>query len=142
MSRLIVWSLLVLLGENSVATTIFGFPSIERRPDQQSVSLIQLIANPDAFDGKNLSVGGYLVISREYENSLLLDENADRHHMYANSVGVEFDGSSAKVQQKGKELHRHYVIIAGRFKAHDSVFGSGTLHDVYYIFPADDEVVK
>ena len=71
-------------------------PEIEKQPDEKYVSLIQLIANPEAFDGKNVSVGGYLTLRNEYEHALFFDENAHRSGMWANAVAVDLENSQSR----------------------------------------------
>ena len=111
----------------------------KRSDEMHGVSLIGIIANPADFDGKYVEVGGYLVFGREYGNALFLDETSERNGMSANSIGVEFDTEHEK---RAQGLNRRYVILSGQFKAGDSAFGSGTLHGVYYVAPAETEARK
>ncbi len=111
---------------------------LEKRSDEQSISLIRLIANPEAFDGKYVSVQGYLTLSDDYEHSLFLDENAYRAGLTANTVAVDLDGSSEETKARARERNRQYVNIAGRFKAGPTSFSSGKLENVYYLAPAGD----
>lgn len=122
-------------------TLIFGAacaapPEIAKKQDQRSVSIIQLIANPDEFDGKNVDVGGYLEMNDEYEHTLFLDENAMRNGMSANSIAISFDAFSPALKKRAKELNHGYVIVAGRFKAGPTAFSWGELEEVYYVAPA------
>lgn len=110
-------------------------PEIEKRPDEQSISMIELIANPDKFEGKNVDVGGYLVLSDDYENSLFLDENAHRSGMSANAIAIDLEGSSPAIQKRAKELDQRYVFIAGRFKSGPTAFSGGQLQGVYRFIP-------
>jgi hypothetical protein len=103
----------------------------EKHVDEQSVSLIQLIANPEAFDGKRVVVGGFLVLRDEYEHSLFVDENAHRASLTANSVAADFDGSSTEIQARARQLDRRYVVVTGRFKAGATAFSGGKLEGIY-----------
>ncbi len=111
-------------------------PELAKHPGEQSVSLIQLIANPRNFDGKDVEVGGYLELRNEYENSLFLDENAQQHGMSGNSIAIEFEKSPVALQKRAKGLTRTYVIVTGRFKAGPTAFSAGKLQGVYYLAPA------
>lgn len=111
---------------------------LEKRTDEKSISLIRLIANPEAFDGQYVAVQGYLALSDDYEHSLFLDENAYRVGLTANTVAVDLDGSSVDIKARAKKRDRQYVNITGRFKAVPTSFSSGKLENVYYLAPAGD----
>lgn len=111
-------------------------PEIVKKSDQQSVSIIQLIANPSGFDGKNVDVGGYFEMSDEYEHTLFLDENSMRNGMSANSIAIPFAAFPPALKKRAEELNHRYVIVAGRFKAGPTAFSWGGLEEVYYIAPA------
>ncbi|HEX7026050.1 MAG TPA: hypothetical protein VF268_02325, partial [Gammaproteobacteria bacterium] len=102
-------------------------PEVVKRKDERYVSIIELIANPEKFDGQYVSVGGYLTLSREYEHSLFLDENSYLSGMAANSIAVSFASSAVSIQKKAEELDNRYVSIAGLFKAGTTVFSYGEL---------------
>jgi hypothetical protein len=112
-------------------------PGLEKRPDELNVSIIQLIANPGAFDGKYVAVGGYLDLSDEYENSLFLDENSSRAGMSANSIAIDLDQSSSDIQTQMHSYDQHYVIIAGKFEHRQSIFSGGRLVAVYRVIRAN-----
>lgn len=111
---------------------------LEKRQDEQSISLIRLIASPEAYDGKYVSVQGYLALSDDYEHSLFLDENAYRAGLTANTIAVDLDGSSPETRARARERDRQYVNIAGRFKAGSTAFSGGMLESIYYVAPAGD----
>ncbi len=111
---------------------------LEKRTNEQSISLIRLIANPEAFDAKYVVVQGYLVLSDDYEHSLFLDENAYRVGLTANTVAVDLADSSEGTKSRAKEKDRKYVIVAGRFKAGPTAFSGGRLEAVYRIFSTVD----
>lgn len=108
---------------------------LHKRKDEKYLSIIQLIADPEKYDGNYVSIGGYLVLSREYENSLHLDENSYRSGM-PNSIAIDFKSSTPSIQNRAEELDRHYIIVAGHFKAGVTAFSLGELQEVYYIAPA------
>ena len=77
------------------------------------VSLLELVARPELFDGKRVRVTGYVHL--EFEgNALYLSRHDLDHHQYANGVWVEFEtGLASKLCQD------RYVIIEGRFSSED-----------------------
>lgn len=95
-----------------------------------------IVANPEAYDGKHVNVGGYLVLRDEYENSLSLDENSHRSGMWANSVAIDFQDSSAEIKERARHQDRKYVVVTGRFVAGSTAFSLGKLQDIYYLVPA------
>lgn len=109
----------------------------EKHVDEQSISLIQLIANPEAFDGKRVVVGGFLVLRDEYEHSLFVDESAHQAGLTANSVAADFDESSAEIQARVRQLNRRYVVVTGRFKAGATAFSGGKLEEIYGVVPIE-----
>lgn len=108
---------------------------LKKRKDEKYLSLIQLIADPDKYDGDYVSIGGYLTLSREIESSLYLDENSYRHGM-PNSIAIDFEDSPQEVKKRAKELNQGYVIVAGHFKAGATALSLGELRGIYYIAPA------
>ncbi|WP_395751049.1 hypothetical protein [Prosthecobacter sp.] len=77
--------------------------------DSQSVSLIQLIANPKAYDGVRVRVIGFLNVEFEGD-AIYLHEDDFKHSITKNGLWV--DASSIKPGLKQK-----YVLIEGTFDA-------------------------
>jgi hypothetical protein len=134
MGALKAWStaLLILLATSAASA---GPPELTKYADEQSISIIQLIANPDRFDGKRVEVGGYLELRDEYEHSLFLDKSSLQSGMSANSVAVDLETSPTVIMTRARQLNRSYVSLAGRFKAGSTAFSAGKLSEIYYIAP-------
>lgn len=135
--RLVAFGLAFTLGCAGLRASDSPLHRFEKHADEESTSLIRLIANPQELDGSRVVVGGFLVIRDEYEHSLFLDENAHRAGLFANSVAVDIDGSSSDLQSRAMQLDKRYVVITGRFKAGPTAFSSGTLERIYGIVPID-----
>ena len=74
----------------------------------QAVSIVQLIANPAAYDGKVVQVFGF--VRFEFEGSAVyLHQDDYRHSLYKNGLWL-----SMKEQ---KELDQNYALIEGVFNA-------------------------
>ncbi len=113
----------------------------DKAPDERSVSLIRLIADPQAFDERNVVVQGFLVLRDEYENSLFIDENAYLAGLSSNSIAVDLEDSSAMIATRAQELDKRYVRIAGKFHVGPTAFSSGLLKAIYRLgptFPEDE----
>ena len=96
------------------------------------VSLIQLIANPDRFEGKKVRVVGY--IHREFEsNGIYLHKDDYELSIYRN--GLWLNGSCAS---NLKEYNDHYVLMEARFTGKDQGhmgLWSGALSEVTRCVP-------
>jgi hypothetical protein len=102
----------------------------------QSVSIIQLIANPDRYDGKRVRIIGYLHFGQEEEVIFLHKEDSDQL-IDANAIWINLPNDlSTKL---AAELNKHYVHCEGLFSAkshgHMGVF-PGELTDVRWISPS------
>jgi len=82
----------------------------------QDVSLVALLANPAAYDGKAVRVAGFL--SLEFEGSAIyLDREAYATGLYRNAVWVEIPG--LKIGDPLRMKDGRYVSISGIFDARD-----------------------
>src|SRR5262245_8395367 len=101
-----------------------------------SVSLLQLIATPDAFEGKYVRVHGFVRI--EHEGTAIYLHREDSEHMLtknglwlAASDGVAEGSKEAQVQDR-------YALIEGRFTAktqgHLGLW-SGSIEDITRMQP-------
>lgn len=80
-----------------------------------NVTLVQLIANPEKFDGKTIRVIGFLRL--EFEGDVLYLHRED----YENAIlgnGIWVDTTAEMTKQK-KALNMHYVLLEGTFSAND-----------------------
>ncbi len=76
-------------------------------------SLIQIIANPEKFDGKEVSVAGFLLI--EHEGDALYFHREDYEHgLLENSIWVD---TTAEMAKEKAGLNLKYVIVTGTFVA-------------------------
>jgi hypothetical protein len=77
-------------------------------------SIMQLIARPELYDGKQVRVMGYIHWAFE-GNGLYLHEDDWKHHLYRNGVWVELkDGLPDR-----PKCQDQYVLIEGTFRASD-----------------------
>jgi hypothetical protein len=101
----------------------------------EDVSMVQLIATPEKFDGKIIQVIGFLRL--EFEGDALYLHREDFDHMILrNAIWVEFPQGKDRDKLNGR-----YVFLQGTFRAklhgHMDLF-SGTLTDITRAFPAMD----
>lgn len=87
------------------------------------VSLIQLIADPTSFDGKRVTVTGYVVLESE-NTAVYLQETDARYGITRNAVWLEMPVPD----ELGRaQFHGRYVRIDGTFSArrrgHLELFG-------------------
>lgn len=108
-------------------------PPVYSRVSAESVSLIQLVANPDDFDGRRVVVEGFLVLRDEYESSLFIDENTFSVGMTANAIAIGFEGSSDEVVARLRQFDRRYVVVSGVFTAGATSFSGGILDEIYMV---------
>jgi hypothetical protein len=78
-----------------------------------SVSLVQLIATPERFDGKMVAVTGFLTIGHE-ATFLYLSEADYEHALPENAVSFELTREMLDDREK---LNRSYVVLVGVFRA-------------------------
>jgi hypothetical protein len=98
--------------------------------DAPQVSLIQLIANPQAYDKKVVRIIGYLHL--EFEGDAVYFHQDDfEHGMYENSIWIKLPNDISPTQIKA--VNDKYVICTARFAAsnhgHMGMF-AGELGDV------------
>ena len=96
----------------------------------QDVSLIQLIAQPEKFEGKRVRFIGFLRI--EFEgNAIYLHREDFDHGIGKNALWVAIPDDMTKQQQD--EVNMHYVICVGvftaRWQGHMGMF-SGEIRNV------------
>lgn len=83
-------------------------------PRPTIVSMVQLIATPERFDGRLISVRGFLTLGREHDR--LSAYEADAVHFLSNAVDVE---RTEKMNADAAFLNRKYVVIVGVFRQAD-----------------------
>lgn len=125
MKLIIIPFLLIIVGVLSASLIHYVFVT---HLDQQQmepipVSLVQLIANPTKFDGKDIITEGYLKFSSDaFENRLYLNEQSSQNHMSYNSIkitiGQNEEDNIGIVNNKYEDLkiyNENYVYIRGIF---------------------------
>jgi hypothetical protein len=78
-----------------------------------SVSLIQLIANPEDYDGKVVRVIGFVKL--EFEgNAIYLHQDDYKHSITRNGLWLDVTDD---VRKKQKDYDQKYVLLEGTFSA-------------------------
>ena len=95
----------------------------------EQVSMLQLIASPEKFDGKVIQVVGFLRL--EFEGNMLYAHQEDyEHRIFKNALWVV---RNSRIDQNAQKLDQRYVIIIGTFdashKGHESL-ASGTITNI------------
>jgi hypothetical protein len=81
--------------------------------DPVNVSMIQLIANPEKYDGKMVRVIGFLRL--EFEgNALYLHKEDYGHSLVGNDIWVNV---SPEMMENDQKLNNKYVLLEGIFDA-------------------------
>lgn len=77
------------------------------------VSMLQLIATPERYDGKTIRVTAFLHL--EFEgNALYLHREDYENALVSNSIAIEFTDTEAMTSKK---YQNSYVLMEGRFSA-------------------------
>jgi hypothetical protein len=100
-----------------LASVLFSVTAAFAQRQPKIVSLIQLIASPQKFDGNLISVHGYLVrVGEKHDTSatFLYLHKEDADNKLDNSILV---GSSEHARNDLRELDRKYVTLTGTFRA-------------------------
>jgi hypothetical protein len=85
-------------------------------PDRPvAVSLVQLIANPDAFDGKLVRVTGFVRV--EHEGTAIYLHREDWEHMLTKNGLWLAANDSAPEGSREAGVNNRYALIEGRFNA-------------------------
>lgn len=101
-----------------------------------SVSLLQLIATPDAFDGKYVRVHGFVRIEHE-ETAIYLHREDAEHMLTKNGLWLAANDVATEGSKEAQVKDR-YALIEGRFvankKGHRSLW-SGSVEDISRMEP-------
>jgi hypothetical protein len=83
------------------------------RPDAhpELVSLVRIIANPHQYNGKLVSVIGYLVVATG-GTAIYLNSNDYEHQITANALWVKM---STQMQHNEEKLTMNYLLLEGTF---------------------------
>lgn len=120
-----------------ILASVLTFGSAEVGQDRpRPVSLIQLIATPEKFDGKKVSIIGFLTLGEHPEffgqqPMLFLHEEDAKNILRANALWVV---PNDQMRQDREKINQEYVIVTGRFRAASGVdpgaYQGGTITDV------------
>ena len=86
------------------------------------ISLVRLIANPEKFEGKLVTVRGYLIMTgpRDLVTYILFLHKDDADNILGNSIGL---APNKQMERDREKINGMYVQVSGRVK---SVRISGT----------------
>jgi hypothetical protein len=92
--------------------------------------MVQLLANPDQYDGKGITVIGFLRF--EFEgNELYLHEDDYRNGISKDGFWVSLD---PRVRDDANKLNMHYVLAVGVFDARNKGHMSMTSGEIRVTF--------
>jgi hypothetical protein len=113
----------------SALVFMLGRPTASNVPLPSIVSMVQLIATPEKFDGKVVLVVGFLRL--EFEgNCLYLHKEDYEHSITKNGLWVV---RNPVINAKSEALNMHYVLVLGTFNATNKGhmdLSSGSLTDI------------
>ena len=89
--------------------------------------MIQLIANPERFDGKRVRVIGFVHFELESSSAVYLHREDFEHNLLFNRLGADL---RAEIAKGHAALNDHYVLLEGTFRAGEFGFASGALVDI------------
>jgi hypothetical protein len=96
----------------SVANSLLGISTRIPSP----TSMLQLIANPEKYDGKRVATVGFLEIEKNRSTLYLHREDRD-HNLLVNGLDVVFDPELTDADNVRFNLN--YVYLSGTFDAKD-----------------------
>lgn len=114
MNRSVAILISLILG----STLLVNYPSHAQTvsPEKRTyVSMLQLIATPEKFDGKQVVVTGFLQLGHEAD-LLYVHQEDQKHGILENAIEVEATEEMGKNKAK---LNMKYVRLLGVFKAPD-----------------------
>jgi hypothetical protein len=112
---LIIFSASCSSNPNASALKSADLPAIVADPEAISLSLIQLIATPERYDGKKIRIQGFANIEFEGD-SLFLNRESCLRHIHKDGLWLHIPGWVEKNQSL---FHHRYVLLEGKFIADD-----------------------
>jgi len=94
-------------------STLLAGPTKAEEPI--NVTMVQLIANPERFDGKLIRVIGFLRL--EFEGDVLYLHREDYEQALLGD-GIWVD-ATPEIKKNSKDLNMHYVLFEGVFSSKD-----------------------
>jgi hypothetical protein len=98
-----------------ISVVALPFASLAQPPGAESVSILQLIATPEKYDGKEVLVVGFLQLQHE-GTILYLHEDDWKHHINKNGLWIMY---KVGINAKPEALNMKYVIVKGTFDANN-----------------------
>jgi hypothetical protein len=132
---------LAIAGWSAANATGGKAPAEEEKPGSSPrqplwVSLLQLIATPDAFDGKYVRVLGFVHIGHE-ATAIYLHREDSEHMLTKNGLWLEAS-DAAPEGSKEAQVQDRYALVEGRFtakkKGHRNLW-SGSIEDITRMEP-------
>lgn len=123
---LLIGAALIALGFGAISARESSMDTETNAQQPTRVSLVQLIANPNEYDGKFVRVIGF--VSVEFEGTAVYLHQEDfKYDITQNAIWLEMDF------ERNKKLNQRYVLIEGTFDAnhngHKGLF-SGSIKDI------------
>ncbi len=121
--------MLLAIGIGGTALLMGGVVMMQRAQGPAQISLVQLISNPEKFDGREVMLEGFLRL--EFEgNALYIHQEDDSHILTKNAIWVN---ATPEMLKNREQLDGHYVLLVGIFDAkhfgHMGLF-AGELHQI------------
>ena len=92
---------------------VFSAPTVGPSVNPPAVSVVQLLANPEKYDGQQISVIGFLRL--EFDGDMLYLSSEDyQHSIPENGLWVE---RNPGIMHESEKLDSNYVLLVGVFKA-------------------------
>jgi hypothetical protein len=117
---------LIALGFGAISARESSMNAETNAQQPTRVSLVQLIANPQEYDGKFVRVIGFVSVEHE-GTAVYLHQEDYKYDITENAVWLDIDF------QRNKKFDQRYALIEGTFDAkhsgHKRLF-SGSLKDV------------
>ena len=114
MKTYLPYALLVLLGIVGCAIPKMATPVRIGSATPTSVSMIQLIAHPERYDGKRIHVEGFAELGWLRGGRLYLHAEDARVHLWRNGINLEIP---VEIYDKREHFNGRYVRVSGTFRA-------------------------
>lgn len=105
-------------GKLPVLIAILMFPILgltqKQGNEPVAVSLVQLLANPEQFDSKLISVTGFLGLDPPDGTLLYLHKEDHDHGILSNAVSITLSDEAWKERER---LDRNYIRVVGVFRS-------------------------
>ncbi|MFC1855053.1 hypothetical protein ACFL2A_00740 [Thermodesulfobacteriota bacterium] len=137
--KIIVIFVLLIVGVSSSALCKGG--GLKKYP--KYVSIINLIATPEKYDGAKVNVTGYALLTDEETMGIYLTESCAKHFIFKNAISLDDSYKNAETvffmgSPKTPKLFSKYMTIKGTFKMskkynNNSEVFSGHIVDIEHI---------